>query len=217
MTGLPAGETARVRDDDGVVLLTYRSFATAVGTVAALVAGVMIVAGIAGTLFLVAEGRPLAAVATLALSIFFTGLVVMLVPATSVTLYDGSHPALTLSQRSRFKFPAAIHAVSTPDGRTLAYIQKSVFSRLGRNRWTIINPTDGREVGFATEESLGAALVRKVLGKFDRRFQTNLRLEYNGQPAGWIARRSADLLDVTGAIDRRVAVGLATLILGSEP
>lgn len=217
MTGLPAGETARVRDDDGTVLLTYRSFASAVGTVAALVAGVVIVAGIAGTLFLVAEGRPLAAIATIALSVLFTGLVVMLVPSTSVTLYDGSHPALTLSQRSRFKFPSAIHAVATPDGRTLAYIHKSAFSRLGRNRWTIINPTDGRETGSAVEDSLGGAIVRKILGKFNRRFQTDLRLEFNAQPAGWIRRRSADMLDLSGAMDPRVGVGLATLILGSEP
>lgn len=217
MTGLPAGETARVRDDDGAVLLTYRSFASAVGTVAALVAGVVIVAGIAGTLFLVAEGRPLAAIATIALSVLFTGIVVMLVPSTSVTLYDGSHPALTLSQRSRFKFPSTIHAVATPDGRTLAYIHKSAFSRLGRNRWTIINPTDGREAGSAVEDSLGGAIVRKILGKFNRRYQTDLRLEFNAQPAGWIRRRSADMLDLSGAMDPRVGVGLATLILGSEP
>ncbi|HKO55365.1 MAG TPA: hypothetical protein VJ276_05765, partial [Thermoanaerobaculia bacterium] len=215
--GMPAGETARVRDDDGAVVLTYRSFASVVGIVAALVAGVVIVAGIAGTLFLVAEGRPVAAIAAFALSIFFTGLVAMLVPSTSVTLYDGSHPALTLSQRSRFSFPSAIHAVATPEGRTLAYIRKSAFSRLGRNRWTVISPADGREVGHAVEESFGGAIVRKVLGKFDRRFQTNLRVAWDGQPAGWIHRRAGDMLEVSGAIDRRVAVALATLVLGSEP
>jgi hypothetical protein len=217
-TGLPAGETARVRDDDGAVLLTYRSFASVVGIVAALVAGVVIVAGVAGTLFLVAEGRPIAAVIAFVLSILFTGLVVMLVPPTSFTLYDGSHPALTISQRSRFSFPAAIYAVCTPDGRPLALIRKSALSRLGRNRWTIINPHDGRELGFAVEDSFSGALLRKVLGKFSRNFQTNLRVEYEGQDAGWIHRRSTDKLDLGAtAIDRRVAVGLATLILGAEP
>ena len=225
MTGLPAGEAVRVRDDEGNVVLTYRSFASVIGIVAAFVASIVIVAGAAGTLFLIAEKRPLAAIIAVLLCVFFAGLIAMLVPATSVTLYDGSNPALTISQRSRLSFPAATHAVATPDGRTLALVRKSLFSRLGRNRWKIVSASDGRTIGDAVEESLGRALVRKVMGKFDRNLDTNLALNYLGQPAGWILRRPdtegrADILDLTAAtpaIDRRVAVALATLVLGSEP
>jgi len=225
MTGLPAGEAARVRDDEGNIVLTYRSFASVIGIVAALVAAIVVVAGAAGTLFLVAEGRPIAAIGAVVLCVFFTGLIAMLVPATSVTLYEGSAPALTISQRSRFSFPAATHAIATPDGRTLALVRKSVFSRLGRNRWRIVSASDGRTTGYALEESLGRALVRKVMGKFNRNLETNLALQYLGHPAGWIVRRPegdgrADILDLsaaTPAIDRRVAVGVATLVLGSEP
>ncbi|MBV9495769.1 MAG: hypothetical protein JOZ54_16095 [Acidobacteria bacterium] len=212
-SGLPFGETARIVGDDGAVLLTYRSFASIVGTVAALVAGVVIVAGVAGTLFLVAEGRPLAAVSTFVLSILFTALVAMLVPRTNVALYDGSHPALTIAQRSRF-----IHLVATPDGRPLALLRKSPFSRFGRNRWTILTPSDGREIGSAVEDSFAGALLRKLFGKFSRSFQTDLLLTYEARDAGRIHRRKADVLDLgTSAMDRRVAVALATLILGSEP
>ena len=224
-TGLPAGEAVRVRDDEGNIVLTYRSFASVIGIVAALVAGIVVVAGLAGTLFLIAEKRPFAAIGAVLLCMFFTGLIAMLVPATSVTLYEGSNPALTISQRSRFSFPAATHAIATPDGRTLALVQKSVFSRLGRNRWRIVGSGDGRTIGYAVEESLGRALVRKIMGKFNRNLEANLALHYLGQSAGWILRRPdgdgrADILDLsaaTSAIDRRVAVAVATLVLGSEP
>src|SRR5829696_7637066 len=65
-------------------------------------------------------------------------------------------------------------------------------------------------------ESLGRALVRKILGKFDRRFETNMRIAHGGIPVGQIVRRPdaekrMDLLEVTNdALDRRVAVALAT-------
>lgn len=225
MTGLPAGEAVRIRDDEGNVVLSYRSFASVIGIVAALVAGIVIVAGAAGAWFLWAEERPLASIGAVVLCIFFTGLIAMLVPATSVTLYDGTAPALTISQRSRFSFPTTTHAVATPDGHTLAFVRKSVFSRLGRNRWKIVGASDGRTIGYAVEESLGRALLRKILGKFNRDMESNLTIHYLGHPAGAILRRPdsegrADILDLTAAtpaIDRRVAVAVATLVLGSEP
>jgi hypothetical protein len=61
-----------------------------------------------------------------------------------------------------------------------------------------------------------------VLGKFNRRFETNVRIVYGGIPVGRIVRRPengrADVLELTSdALDRRIAVALATLVLGREP
>ena len=224
MTGIPAGETANVRDDAGAVVLSYRSFASVVGIVAALVAGVVAVAGAAGVLFLLMEGRGGWAAIALVLSASFAIVIVMLVPPVNVTIYDGPDPALTIAQQSSVSFPVVTYIVATIDGKRLARLRKSFFSRFGRNRWAILPPNDHGPRGEAVEESLTKALVRKVAGKFSPRYQANLRIRYAGSEAGWIIRRpnetgDIDVLDLAtkAPLDRRVAVALATLALGSEP
>ena len=218
-TGLRSGEIAHIRDDGDQVLLSYRSFASAVGIVAALVSGIVLVAGIAATAFLINEDSPVRAALTLLLTLVFTFGIALLVPRVHVTLYDDGTPALTISQRS--VFPSSTYAVAAPNGTILAVLRKSPFSRLGRNRWSISQ--EGRFIGEAVEESFGRALFRKFLGKFNRRFETNLRIEHGGVDAGWILRRPdengrTDTLELfSDAIDRRVAVALATLVLGREP
>lgn len=218
-TGLRAGEIATIRGDDDRVLLSYRSFASVTGIVAALVSGIVAVAGLAAVLFLIAEHEPLRAGAALVLTLMFAFFIALLVPRVQVTLYDDGHPALMLSQRSAF--PAATYAISAPNGASLAELRKSFFSRLGRNRWTIVQ--DGRLIGEAVEETFGGAIVRKFAGKFNRRFEENIRFETGRLPAGRILRRpdadgAMDVLELTNdALDRRIAVALATLVLGSEP
>lgn len=213
MSGLRAGETALVRDDGGNVVLTYRSFASVVGIVAALVSGIVFVAGAAATLFLLAEGAPLRALAVLALTIAFSVSIALLMPRAHVTLYDSAgQPALTIEQRSAF--PSASYVVGTPDNKELAILRHHFLARLGRNRWRVGADSD------AVEESLSRAFTRKLLGKFSRRFEANIRIRRYGAPAGTIIRRGAnkDALElVAGTIDPRIALALATVILGSEP
>lgn len=210
---------ATIRTETGQVLLSYRSFASVIGIIAALVSGLVSVAGLAAVLFLFIENDPLRAMAALILTGVFAIFIAMLVPRVQVTLYDDGRPALTLSQRTAF--PTASYAVATPNGTTLADLRKTFFSRVGRNRWTIVQ--DGREIGEAVEESFGRALLRKFLGKFNRRFETNLQIEHGGLAAGRILRRPdaegrADVLELTNdALDRRVAVALAVVVLGREP
>lgn len=218
-TGLPAGEMAQVRGANGEVLLTYRSFASIVSVVAALVSAIVAVAGLAAALLLVAEKSPGRAAVTLALTIAFTFIIGRLTPRVDVTLYDDAQAALTITQRA--SFPASSFIVSTPNGAHLAKLRKSFVTRLGRNRWTI--QQDGRYVGDAIEESFSGALARKLFGKFSRRFETNVRVTYGGIEAGRIIRRPdaaghVDILEVTSdTLDRRVIVAAATLILGGEP
>jgi hypothetical protein len=207
-----------VRGEDGQVLLSYRSFASVTGVIAALVSAIVALAGLASVLFLLAEGAPLRALAALVLTLAFASVIAMLVPRITVTLYDDHHPALTISQSAIF--PTASYLVSTPNGATIAELRKSFFSRLGRNRWTILQ--DGRYLGDALEDSLPGALRRKVLGKFNPRFETNMHVTYGGVPAARIVRRPengrADVLEVmSDALDRRIAVAVGTLVLGREP
>jgi hypothetical protein len=219
-TDVRAGQVAPIRDDAGHVRLTYRSFASVVGVVALFVAAIVFFAGAAATLFLLAEGRPAAAAAAAILSLAFSGMIAGMVPPVRVTLYDGTKPALSIVQRSRFAFPFATYAVTTADGSTLALIRSGVMSRLGRCRWVLRGTTDG----YAVEESFGRALVRKMLGKFDRRYQSNVRLVHENREEGEIVRRpdddgQFDYIELArgATLDRRVAVALATLVFGSEP
>jgi hypothetical protein len=157
------------------------------------------------------------------LSVAFSTVIVMLVPPTRVSIFDAASPAVTITQQSSVSFPTVTYLITATDGTPIAYIRKSFFSRFGRNRWNLAGG-DGRPRGFAEEESLSRALLRKLVGKFDASFQSNIRIVCDGSEAGWIIRRPgadhhADLLDLnpSSTIDRRVAVALATLVLGSEP
>lgn len=224
MTGIPAGETVNVRDDAGNVVLSYRSFASVVGIIATLVAGVVTVAGAAGVIFLLLEHRVGPAAIAFALSTIFAVLVIMLVPPVNLTIYDGADPALTIAQQSSAGFPIVTYVVTTIEGKVLARLRKSFLSRFGRNRWSILPPNHHGPRGDAAEESLAKALLRKVAGKFSARYQANVRIRYAGSVAAWIVRRpnesgAVDLLEVApdAALDRRVAVALAVLVLGSEP
>jgi len=224
MSGIPAGETAYIRGEDGIAVLSYRSFASVVGVVDALMSAIVLAAGMAGMLFLLLERRPFPAMAALMLSAAFAAMIVMLVPATNVTIFDGGAPAITIAQQSSVSFPSVTYVVGGADGKPIARIARSFFSRFGRNRWLLLAVDNSTPRGMAVEESLGRALVRKILGKFAPRYQSNIHITWNGEEAGWIIRRPgtdahADLLDLNPAttLDRRIAVALATLGLGSEP
>ncbi|HEX7155251.1 MAG TPA: hypothetical protein VF618_27540 [Thermoanaerobaculia bacterium] len=215
-TGLRAGEPAAIRDDSNTPVLGYRSFASIVPVVAALVSGIVFVAGLAAVAFLLAEKAPFRAAIALVLTLLFSIGIGMLVPRIRATIYDGTNPSLMIEQLSRNTF-----ALTTPDGRRVATLRKAFLGRLGRNRWTVLGE-DGRVVTYAVEESFGRALLAKFLGKFSRRYEADVRLGFDGE-MGLIRRRPdengrVDVLELTGdTLDRRIAVALATLILGSEP
>jgi len=215
-SGLRSGETAHIRDDAGKVLLSYRSFASVIGVIATLITSVMLIAGVAGTLFLIHEKSPLRAIVALVLTISFALLITHLVPRTNTTLFDDGNPALTITQRA-----SATYLVSLPNGTLLGQLKKSPFSFLGRTRWTVAQ--SGRVLAEAVEESFGRALLRKLYGKFSRRFETDLFIRLPGIEMGKIIRRTngtgeADVLELTGdALDRRMAVALATVVFGREP
>jgi hypothetical protein len=219
-TGLRSGEVAYVRDASGNASLSYRSFASVVGIVAALTAAIVVIAGLAAAAFLAMEHRPGAAIAAIVLSFGFSLLIAMLVPPVSVTLFNGQTPALTIAQDSRTPFPTISYAVVTADGHRLARIRRSFLSRLGRNRWRVLD-TAGQPIAYAVEESLGRALQRKLFAKFNRAYDANVRVVCGGRDAGTILRRGADAdvlqLAPDSPLDPKVAVALALVVLGAEP
>jgi len=193
-----------------------------VGIVALVVSVIIAVTGAGAVIFLMFESRPLPAFMALLLSAAFAVVIAMLVPPIHVTLYKEEDPVLHIAQQSNVSFPVASYVVETPEQRVVVRLRKSVWSRLGRNRWDILDAGDNRPIGYAAEESLSRAFLRKLAGKFNRRYESNIRINYLGQGAGWIVRRpdntgDVDILELGGDIDRRVAIALATLILGSEP
>lgn len=217
-----AGDPAEIRSADNETVLTYRGFASILTIVAALVDAIVLTTGLAAMMFLIAEHRVPAAAAAILLSLGFAVVIAMLVPRTRVTLYDGVRPVLTIAQKS-LTMPAATYAVTTFDGKTIALLRRSIFSRFGRNRW-LISLMETKGHAYAIEESLSRALLRKILGKFNRLHESNVRIFNGTGSAGVIVRRpdqtgEADYLDLpaNGTLDRRVAVALATLIFGLEP
>ena len=185
-----------------------------VGIVALVVSVIVAVTGAGAVIFLLLESRPLPAFMALLLSAAFA--------VVHVTLYKEEDPVLHIAQQSNVSFPVASYVVGTPEQKVVARLRKSVWSRLGRNRWDILDASDNRPIGYAAEESLSRAFLRKLAGKFNRRYESNVRIHYLGQGAGWIVRRpdntgDVDVLELGRDIDRRVAIALATLILGSEP
>jgi len=225
-TGIRAGENVSIRNDAREAVLFYTSFASSIGIVAALMSGIVAVAGLAGALFLMLEDRSLPGIAAAMLAIFFALFIAMLVPATTVRIMEGDVPAIVIAQKSRFAFPRVAFVVMTTDGTSLALIRRSIFSRLGRNSWKVMTPDGGRVVAEAVEDRFSRAIARKFAGKFNRRFESNVRIRAGFETIGWIYRRpqsngDVDVLDVTSdkghLLDRRVAVALATLVLGAEP
>lgn len=223
VSGMPAGEKASIRDEEGHVLLTYRGFASIVGIVGAMMAGIVVVTGAAGFAFLLMDGRLIAAVITITLTSAFAAVISLLVPTISVTLFEDDKPSVVIEQHSRMAIPVATYVVRTGSGQLLAILRKSVFSRLGRNRWRILD-AENRTIGEAIEESLGRALLRKVAGKFNPSLESNVHIRARGKHAAWIIRRptgkgGAGYLDVApdAPMDRRVFIAIATLVFGSEP
>lgn len=213
-----------IRDDAGNVLLHYRSFAAVTSVVASVMAAIVIVSGVAAAVFLFTEERTVPAGIALLLAAAFSVMIAMLVPPTNATLYNGAQPVMTIAQQSSVSIPVVTFLVATADGQPLARLRKSVFARLGRNRWQILPVIDDPPIGQAVEESLSRALVRKMFGKFSARYQSNVVIRYFDRAAATIVRRpdadgQVDVLDIDpeSPMDRRVAVAVATLILGSEP
>jgi hypothetical protein len=201
------GEAAYIRGDDGTTLFGFRGFASVVGIVAAVTSAIVLIAGAASVIILALDARPLPAVFAALLTAAFSVIISMLVPATRVTVYEGTTPAFGIVQQSSLSVPSVTFAVVGRDGRTIARLASSALSRLGRRRWRILAADADRPLGDA---------VRRF------GFQTNYRIRYQGAEVGQITRKGdSGTLDLSAdparTLDRRVALAVAMVVLGMEP
>src|SRR4029079_6099971 len=112
MTGMPAGETGNVRDGNGEGGLHYRSFASSPSVVAAVMAAIVIVTGLAAAVFLFTEERTVPGAIALLLAAAFAVMIAMLVPPTNATLYHGAQPAVTIAQQSSISIPVVTFLIA---------------------------------------------------------------------------------------------------------
>lgn len=208
-----------VRDSDERALFVFRQPVTLVGFIAGLVSSTIALAGSAVTLFLWQQNASLRALIALTLTIGFAILVLALVPRQTIILRrsdDDLSPILTLQQEN--SAPAPIRRfLAGYDGKTIARFHKNVFSNLGKRRWWIVDES-GDEVGYAVEDSLTRAILRKPFGSFLQSLRTDFEIVISGREIGLFVRRGGagkeryvlELRDTS--FDRRTAVALGLLL-----
>jgi len=208
-----------VRDSDERALFVFRQPVTLVGFIAGLVSSTIALAGSAVTLFLWQQDASLRALIALALTIGFALLVLTLVPPQTIVLRKSDEdpsPVITLQQENRA--PAPIRRfLAGYEGKTIARFHKNVFSNLGKRRWWIVDAS-GDEVGYAVEDSLTRAILRKPFGSFLSSLRTDFEIVVSGREIGLFVRRGGagkeryvlELRDTS--FDRRTAVALGLLL-----
>ena len=207
MSGIPAGETAYIRGDDGDALLSYRSFASVVGIIAALMSAVVLLPELAGVLFLLLERRPLPAIAAMILSAAFAAMIVMLIPATNVTIFEGASPAITIAQQSGVSFPTSTWIVVRTGWQADRAHPQVVLLPLRPQPLDMLDRASTSR-GEAVEESLGRALIRKLFGKFARATSRTCAspgtaTKPDGSSAAPTRLGRADVLDLASSADAR--------------
>ncbi|HXI12825.1 MAG TPA: FHA domain-containing protein [Thermoanaerobaculia bacterium] len=215
-------DSGTVRDAAQTPLFYYYAPGRIVSLVTGSVAAIVVFGGVGATLFLLAGSRIAGAVAASVLTALFATLIVLLIPRRNLFLFRDrqmQEVALTIRQDSRFAFPRLRFSAASSDGLVVGSIQKSSLSNLGRHRWWIFERERTSPIGYAIEESLPTAYVRKVLGNFSPLFRTDLRIYAGESPAGWIRRRAPQkhqLLDLSEdascRLDRRMGLALAVVI-----
>lgn len=220
-----ASDVGTISDESQKALFYFRRQRNIVGLIAGLVAAMIFVAGaVVGTVLFI-EGRGLPGVSAIALTLSFVLLVLLLVPKRHAVVCNDealTAAALFLWQESRLPVPSLRFSLRTPDNQPIAIFSKSPLSNIGRRRWDIIDRYGSARLGYAIEDSIARALLRKVVGRFFRALETNFRVAYGGRVLAVLERRDArcDVLDLaedpTFVLDRRIAIGLAVLVEGLE-
>lgn len=222
----PAGESGSVSSEASTPLLYFHAPGKLIGIVAAMVAAIVTLGGLAATAALAAGFRFGAASAALVLTAAFTAMILLLVPRRHLLIFrdqEMKKVAMTIRQDSLFAFPHLRFSAAQPDGATVGFLEKNSFSNLGRRRWWVFDRERILPTAYAVEDSWVHALARKLSGNLFSVFRTDFRIYLGSSPAGWISRRepyrhSLDLSeDSSFQIDRRMGIALAVVISTVEP
>ena len=123
--------------------------------------------------------------------------------------------------------PRARYSVTDPGGKVIGQLGKVFKRSLGRSTWKLY-AAGGEEIGWAQENSLTIAILRRIIGVFSLipiigelialipipyHFEYFLGEERIGQLTRKIGLRDSYILDLSGdpgrTLDRRVAIALA--------
>lgn len=219
---MPRAGISSVQDDDRRPLFYFRRPINLVGIVATLVGGFIVVSGIAAVAFLLADSRFFSALLAMAMTVGFSWIVVMLIPRKAIVIFDDEalqSPSIVLFQESRFAFPILRFSVRGAEGTPFAFFQKNAFRNLLKRTWWMYGPASPDPVGYAVEESLLRATLRKI-GARVFGLRTNFRILYQGSRVGVLNRREIRedryALDLTEdpdfTFERRTAVAFAVMI-----
>jgi len=223
---MPRGGISSVQDDDKTRLFYFRRPINLVGIIATLVCGFIVVSGIAATAFLLADSRYFSALLAMALTGGFSWIIVMLIPRKAIVIFNDESlqsPSIVVFQESRFAFPILRFSVRGGNGNPFAYFQKNAFRNFLKRTWWIYDSASEDPVGYAVEDSLLRATLRKI-GARVFGLRTNFRILYRGSRVGVLDRRAIkddryalDLSEDTEfTFDRRTALAFAVMIDGVE-
>ena len=222
--GVPWGDVVSIRDDNAEKRFHYRRVFNVVALVAAIVAGLVLFAGSVVTAFLAVEKRPMLAIVAAALTIMFTGGILLLVPKRHVQIFSDealSRLALVISEESMFGFPIVTFRVRMADGTTVGFLAKNAFLGIVKRRWEFLD-VNRRQIGIAIEEGFGRPFFRKFFGDFFGLLTTDYALTLPaGSACGAYKRRQPagvpHLLELSAnRPDARLALAFAVLVNSLE-
>lgn len=126
-----------------------------------------------------------------------------------------TQPRLRIQARSIFDFGATYDVTDATTGERLGAWRRKGMASLLRDTWVLLDPRD-REIGLVEEDSMGLALVRRLLFNL---IPQSFTCTVGGRPAGAVQQRFNLLrltydvrLDPT-VVDPRLAQALAILLL----
>jgi hypothetical protein len=213
----------KVRDDAETPLFWIRRHVTLITFIANVLAGVVIISGLAGTLFLAREQNILPAVVATILTFFFSVIIVSLAPRRFLHVFLDEacdHKFVSLWQESRFPFPRTRFSARSGNGTVFAVFEKLNINPFGRRRWWVRDEDGHARIGYAVEDSLVRALARKVFGNFLAVLRPDYTMFVGVRRCGFIDRSAVgdgrillDMNDDPGfTMNRRTALALALLI-----
>jgi len=131
---------------------------------------------------------------------------------------------LTIKDRSVFDANATMDVMDVETGQLLGSFKRKALASLLRRTWQIVD-SSGATVGYAKEDSLAKALLRRLFrARFGAFLKTDFVVNLGGREVGRFVRkwtiRDRYVLDLSDdsarEFDRRLAVGLGVILDSAE-
>lgn len=129
---------------------------------------------------------------------------------------------LTIKDKSIFDVNAGMDVKDPTTGELIGSFKRDVVSSVLRRTWKIMDER-GNDIGYAMEDSIGKALIRRFI-PFGALLKTDFIIEINNKEVGRFIRKwtisDKYILDLSSdpsrSFDRRLAVALGILLDSAE-